>query len=248
MGDLLQDIWTPDVKANQLSDVISGIAPVRSAVNVGTGVADLVLLPIDQIRRDGRLTRGLQKGTLSFARSTALEAVKVGARLATGTQVILERAEVVLGAKVATDVRGETIAPGSMAGTPSGADAKDAFSRYAEQPANVSEGIKAGYQNFGESIRTTAQTILAVPLEVFNEVRPCTSQLVKARNADPRRAQGSGRAVLKAVPIALIHPVAGASGAIGKTLLGLRHTLDPHASTSDGDKYKQHQTLSPSSR
>ena len=41
--DTLNDLWTPDVKANQLADVISGVAPIRSIVNVGSGVADLVL-------------------------------------------------------------------------------------------------------------------------------------------------------------------------------------------------------------
>jgi hypothetical protein len=87
------------VKATQLVDVISGVAPIRSVVNVGSGVADLVLLPIAQYKKDGRVLRGVQKGTTSFLKSTAMEAIKLGARLATGTQVILEQAENVLGTK-----------------------------------------------------------------------------------------------------------------------------------------------------
>jgi autophagy-related protein 2 len=51
--------------------------------------------------------------------------------------------------------------------------------------------------------------------------------------------KGSGRAVVKAVPIAILHPMVGATGAISKTLLGLRHTLDPFASNNDEDKYKR---------
>ena len=97
MLDMLNDLWTPDVKANQLADVISGVEPIRSFVNVGSGVADLVLLPIAQYRKDGRIVRGVQKGTTSFVKSTAMEAIRLGARLATGTQIVLEHAEHVLG-------------------------------------------------------------------------------------------------------------------------------------------------------
>ncbi|KAG8970197.1 autophagy- protein 2, partial [Tulasnella sp. 427] len=57
VGNTLNDMWTPDVKANQLVDVISGIAPIRSVVNVGSGLADLVLIPIAQYRKDRRLIR-----------------------------------------------------------------------------------------------------------------------------------------------------------------------------------------------
>ncbi|KAG0143212.1 hypothetical protein CROQUDRAFT_661531 [Cronartium quercuum f. sp. fusiforme G11] len=232
IGQLLQDIWTPDIKANQLADVISGIAPVRSVVNVGSGIADLVLLPIEQVRKDGRLARGLQKGTTSFAKSTALEAIKLGAKLATGTQVILERAEAILGARLAEDVRVETI-EGTLStqggnedimDTSKGDNSREMISRYAEQPGNVQMGAKLAYRDLRDNMRTTAQTILAVPLEVFNE--------------------GSGRAVVKAVPIAILHPMVGATGAISKTLLGLRHTLDPHASDNDEDKYKRLNTNS----
>ncbi|KAG8893886.1 autophagy- protein 2, partial [Tulasnella sp. 403] len=97
LGERLNDLWTPDVKANQMVDVISGIAPIRSVVNVGSGFADLILLPISQYKKDGRLVRGLQKGAKSFVKTTAMEAVKLGAKLATGTQVILEEAENMLG-------------------------------------------------------------------------------------------------------------------------------------------------------
>lgn len=172
----MQDIWTPDIKANQLADVISGIAPVRSVVNVGSGIADLVLLPIEQLRKDGRLARGLQKGTTSFAKSTALEAIKLGAKLATGTQVVLERAEAILGARLAEDVRVETIDQGAMRvfsgdlGETSRTGEREMISRYADQPDNIKMGAKLAYRDLRHNMRTTAQTILAVPLEVFNEV------------------------------------------------------------------------------
>jgi autophagy-related protein 2 len=177
---LLQEIWTPDVKANQLADVISGIAPVRSVVNLGTGIADLVLLPIEEMKKkDGRLSRGIQKGTSSFAKNTTLEVIKLGARLATGTQVVLEKAESILGAKFHHELCGETIDHMSSASPNLSSEnplphQHELFSKYALQPESFKAGAQSAYHDLRDNFRSTAQTILAVPLEVFNEVGPST--------------------------------------------------------------------------
>jgi autophagy-related protein 2 len=163
----LNDLWTPDVKATQLVDVISGVAPIRSMVNVGSGVADLVLLPIAQYKKDGRIVRGVQKGTKAFVQSTAMEAIKLGARLATGTQVILEQAESVLGGQFKDSVTAETFhIPYDDYGE--GPD-EELISRYAAQPADVTEGVQSGYRSLQRNLHSAAQTILAVPMEVYEK-------------------------------------------------------------------------------
>lgn len=156
---MLQDIWTPDVKANQLADVVSGIAPIRSVVNVGSGLADLVLLPLDSYRRDKRVVRGLQKGLASFSKTTALESLRLGARLATGTQVVLEKAEAILGGRLDQNITAEALTEESTEFSP--------LSRYASQPETLQEGVKGAYRSMRSNLRTTAQTILAVPMEVY---------------------------------------------------------------------------------
>ncbi|GAA5882896.1 hypothetical protein JCM1840_000742, partial [Sporobolomyces johnsonii] len=244
LSNLVQDIWTPDVKANQLADVISGIAHVRSVVNVSSGVANLVLLPIEQYRKDGRIVRGLHKGAQAFARQTTLEAINVGAKLATGTQVILEQAEHVLGARFAQPVVGETFAAaspgpstsstGGLGGEREGDEVSDgeddeggskkATSRYAEQPTDLRQGVESAYKSLGENFKEAAQTILAVPMEVYER----------------SGSEGPVRAVVRAVPIAVLKPMIGASGAVSKALLGLRNTLDPDAQQGElEDKYKR---------
>lgn len=176
LGTTLQDLWTPDVKANQLADVISGVSPIRSMVNVGSGVADLILLPIEQYRKDGRIAKGVQRGTNSFVKSTALEVMKLGARLATGTQVILERAEGVLGGKSGEDVVGQVqglstnafgVDSGMMEGGSSSEDEQEVISRYADQPEGMREGVQAAYKSLSKNVNAAAQTILAVPMEVY---------------------------------------------------------------------------------
>ncbi|KAL5511695.1 ATG2 [Sanghuangporus vaninii] len=228
MFDLLNDLWTPDVKANQLVDVISGVSPIRSAVNVGSGIADLVLLPIAQYKKDGRIIRGLQKGATAFMKSTAMEAIRLGARLATGTQVVLEQTENVLGAQFSGPVTAEALqTPGvtditRVQSGESSASAEELYSRYAEQPINVREGMQSAYRSLSENVKYAGQTILAVPMEVYER----------------SGTEGPARAVIRAVPIAVLKPMIGASEAVSKTLLGLHNTLDPQAQIESETKYK----------
>lgn len=53
------------------------------------GLRDLVLLPIEQYQRDGRIVRGLQRGAQSFTSSTAMAALELTNRLVQAVQVSL---------------------------------------------------------------------------------------------------------------------------------------------------------------
>lgn len=180
------------MKATQLVDVISGVAPIRSVVNVGSGIADLVLLPIAQYKKDGRIVRGVQKGTTAFVKSTAIEAIKLGAKLATGTQVILEQAEGVLGPQFKYPITTETLRSpnfgddlldiGFGGSSDEEENALDLISKYADQPTNVKEGVQSAYKSLQRNLNSAAQTILAVPMEVYersgNEVNVSVSRFV----------------------------------------------------------------------
>ncbi|TEB36380.1 hypothetical protein FA13DRAFT_1683755 [Coprinellus micaceus] len=227
MFEMLNDLWTPDVKATQLVDVISGVAPIRSVVNVGSGVADLVLLPISQYRKDGRIVRGVQKGATAFVKSTALEAIKLGARLATGTQVILEQTEGILGGEFDKTITTEALQQqtfGDEFTLPSEEFDEDAehISKYAQQPADIKEGVQSAYKSLSRNLNSAAQTILAVPMEVYE------------RSGN----EGPVRSVIRAVPIAILKPMIGATEAVSKTLLGLHNTLDPEVRLENEAKYK----------
>lgn len=51
------NIWLPHIKL-QAPSVISGVTGVSSLVNIGGGIADLILLPLEQFRKDGHIIRG----------------------------------------------------------------------------------------------------------------------------------------------------------------------------------------------
>lgn len=118
--------------------------------------------------------------------------MKLGAKLATGTQVILEAAGDVLGddekragimvtepidieyfgspppnRSVLSPSDDESDDGGLAQSTSGGVGAEKAISRYADQPHGVKEGVKAGYRGLGRNLNAAAQTILAVPMEVY---------------------------------------------------------------------------------
>ncbi|KAJ1032669.1 hypothetical protein NDA16_000692 [Ustilago loliicola] len=253
--DTLNDIWTPDVKANQLADFLSGLGPIRSLVNVGAGLADLVLLPIEQYHKDGRVLRGMQKGAASFAKSTALEAVKLGARLATGTQVILEQAEHILGGEMPAAVTARAVGPDSSsesyeslsesimvssATSETGASwlqdkDESLVSRYASQPNDMRDALSQAYSGFTEGLTSAAQTILAIPMEVYE---PDANSGSGGSGTGGGGAVGAGRPVVKAVPIAILRGARGATQAIAKTMQGVQVSLGDSENVKEG-KYKQ---------
>jgi len=285
--------------------MVSGLTPIRSLVNLGSGIADLVLLPIEQYKRDGHIIRGLQKGGQAFTRATTLEALKIGAKLAVGTQVLLEHADEIFGSgataatsgghsgKSAVSSRGgadsddgldtynsnnsgkrvvatmvtdseaymqesiddedqllqhlhyqqqqqqlehqhyfQSIGQGTSASLPTSAPSSSSkgssgaatrVSKYANQPADINEGMELAYKSLSKNIGTAAHTIFAVPMEVYERTG----------------AQGSVRAVIRAVPVAVLKPMIGATEAFSKVLIGIRNSIDPAQLLQNEDKYKR---------
>ena len=86
----LVSFWTGDIGQHQLHHVAAGAQPIRSFCKIGSGMADLVLIPIEQFKKDGRLLRGLSKGGSSFGRALALETLQLGNDVANASQSLLE--------------------------------------------------------------------------------------------------------------------------------------------------------------
>ncbi|KAI7862276.1 hypothetical protein BDF14DRAFT_1974660 [Spinellus fusiger] len=234
--------WLPHIKNTQVPSMVSGVAPIRSIVNLSSGVADLVLLPIQQYRKDGRIIKGIQKGTQSFARATAIEAINISARFASGTQVILEHADGFFSSSSSSSsfstphhsggytsgTESASVGTGAFVYTTIGyttdsyqqGESDDehesdlsAVSKFAEQPNDLSQGFQYAYQRLSKNIGSAAQTIFAVPTEI------------RERGLE---SQGtSAKAVIKAVPVAVLRPMIGLTGAFQSILVGLRNTIDP---------------------
>jgi autophagy-related protein 2 len=212
LGKTLNDIWMPDIKSNQLPGILAGLAPIKSLVNVGSGVKDLVVIPMREYKKDGRIVRSIQKGALAFAKTTTSELVKLGAKLAIGTQTVLQSAEDFLNspgsvppqhAATTPDVRWEDASIDE--------DEKKHISLYADQPVGVVQGLRGAYASLERDLLMARDAIVAVPGEIL----------------DSDNAGQAAKAVWRRAPTIILRPAIGASKAIGQTLLGAGNSLDP---------------------
>lgn len=204
----LNDVWSPDVKNNQLPGVLAGLAAVRPLVNVGSGMRDLVVVPVRAYKKDGRIVRSLQKGMYAFAKNTTSEVARLGAKVAIGTQTLLEGAEDFLNPQTGSSTRQQQ----DWDGEDPASDAEEprAVSHYANQPLSVRAGLQSAARHLERDLLTARDAVIAIPQEVMEE--------------------GSGVGVAKAIarhaPTIIIKPALGATKALSNALLGVGNALD----------------------
>ncbi|KAI0911249.1 ATG C terminal domain-containing protein [Ustulina deusta] len=218
LGQTLNDTWMPDVKRNQLPGVLAGLAPVRSLVNVGSGFKDLIEIPIREYKKDGRIVRSISKGAAAFAKTTGTELVKLGAKLAVGTQYALQGAEEMLTKQ--PDARESA----EWDDEDTESEETKQISLYADQPTGVVQGLRGAYSSLARDLNLARDAIIAVPGEVM----------------ESGNAQGAAKAVLKRAPTIIFRPLIGSSKAIGQTLMGATNSLDPQNRRRVDEKYKRH--------
>ncbi|KAJ5174304.1 Autophagy-related protein 2 [Penicillium canariense] len=216
LGNTLNDIWMPDVKSNQLPGVLAGLAPIRSLVNVGGGVRQLFVVPMREYKKDGRIVRSIQKGAAAFAKTTSNELVRLGAKLAIGTQTVLQGAEDLL-----TSPNGPSTAFEEDRGDE---EETKKISLYADQPIGVVQGLRGAFSGLERDLLLARDAIVAVPGEVV----------------ESGSARDAAKAVLRRAPTVILRPAIGVSKAVGQTLLGAGNTLDPSNRRRMEDKYKRH--------
>lgn len=216
LHDTLSDVWTPDVIRNQLPRVLSGLAPVRSLVNLGIGVRDVVAIPIREYQKDGRIVRSIQKGAFQFGKTTAGELVRLGAKVALGTQTMLSNAEDFL-APGNTSAAGRTrlsSSPGRQEGghvsDEDDPERQRAVSAYANQPLGVLSGLRSARRHLEHDLLTARDALIAVQGEVLESRGPVDV----------------AGAVVKHAPTVILRPVIGATRAVGTALLGVGNAVD----------------------
>ncbi|KAK4542823.1 hypothetical protein LTR36_006199 [Oleoguttula mirabilis] len=226
----LNDIWVPDVTRNQLPTVLAGLAPVRSLVNIGNGMRDVVAIPIREYRKDGRIVRSIQKGALHFGKTTTSELARLGAKLAIGTQNLLQGAEGLLAPSSASPsgrpgVRRRVSSEQGWYDTVSEDDDHEqrAISAYANQPLGLFSGLRAARRLLEHDLLTAKDAFIAVQGEVFESNSPGAMAAAVARRA----------------PIVILRPVIGASRAVGTALLGVGNQIDRGNIRKVDNKYKK---------
>jgi autophagy-related protein 2 len=83
-GAVFSDVFrccVEDICNTQLHKFLAGAAPLNPISNLGGGVADLVLIPMLQYKKDRNLSRGIRKATTHFASTVTLEALNTTSRV-----------------------------------------------------------------------------------------------------------------------------------------------------------------------
>ena len=216
LNKMLNDIWLPDVQRNQLPTVLAGLGPVRPFVNVGSGFGDLVLVPIREYKKDGRIVRSVWKGAGAFGRRATSELARFGAKVAIGTQTALEGAEGLLSPPTAQQNMGnrrrrsDDSWEDDFSSSPSSRDEPRAVSNYADQPLNVVTGVRTAFYNLERDLTTARDAVIAIGADV--------------RESDS--ARGVANAVARHGATVVLRPVIATTRAIGTTLLGAGNALD----------------------
>lgn len=200
----LEDVWMPDIKKNQLPSVLSGLNGVRTLVNVGSGLRDLVVIPVREYKKDGRIVRSISKGAMAFARQTGGEVTRFGAKLAIGAQTALQGAE---GYFAGPSSRPDTAWESADLDT----EEKRAISHYAEQPMGILQGLKGAARSLERDLLVTRDIIIAISGEV----------------REGGNVEDAAKAVVRHAPTLILRPMIGASKAISQTLMGATNTVDP---------------------
>ncbi|XP_013170925.1 PREDICTED: autophagy-related protein 2 homolog A isoform X1 [Papilio xuthus] len=136
--------WLSDIKRHQLPGLLSGIGPMHSLLQLITGIRDLVWLPVEQWRRDGRLVHGLRRGAASFTARTAVAALDITTRL---LHLIQATAETAL----------DMLTPAPTLALPAGARRRRRDP--ARRPADIREGVASAYTTVREGFAETAASM-----------------------------------------------------------------------------------------
>lgn len=218
LGDECLKSWITDISQHQIHKCVASVSmpPVRSISNVGSGAADLILLPLEQYGRDRRIVKGIKRGAHSFLKTMTIETLNTASKVARGTKSILEHADDVVSSD---SIRRKRASRRAKRQSRKG----NTHARYlTTQPVDAREGISQAYTSFSREMYTAANTIIAVPT-------------IEYRKSGP---QGYVKSVIRAVPVAVLRPMIGATDAISRALIGVRNQVDPEMKDDMENKFK----------
>ncbi|XP_012375149.2 autophagy-related protein 2 homolog A isoform X2 [Dasypus novemcinctus] len=201
--------WLQDIRKNQLPSLLGGVGPMHSVVQLFQGLRDLLWLPIEQYRKDGRLMRGLQRGAASFGSSTASAALELSNRLVQAIQATAETVYDIL----------SPAAPVSR----SLQDKRSARRlRRGRQPLDLREGVVRAYDTVREGLLDTAQTICDVA----------------SRGHEEKGLTGAVGGVIRQLPPTVVKPLILATEATSSLLGGMRNQILPDAHRDHALKWR----------
>lgn len=212
--------WVEDIYQNQLHRVISGTSALRGIANIGQNLHDLIVIPLNrdassnQGSNNKKMIRNMQTKASDLIQTVTREALHVSHKLtmfvAKGISELASNDTPAYQQRYISNQRG-----------PEGyGNAPDTAARNVRQPAGLNDGILRGYESLRREVSSAVESIVAIPIREYRRTGSSKTYV---------------KSVIRALPVAVLKPIAGAAEGVSYTLLGLRNSIDPNARTEDED-------------
>ena len=203
-------IWVDEIRDNQLSTIatiLAGTAPLKGVASIGKGLHhNLIVMPRKEFNRRGAsgALHSVAGGVVAVSNTVVREALHVGAA---ASQLIANLIN-----KVADPLAKDHHHTGRRNESRSSeVSSRKPQASSAQQPVGLTDGAQLAYGALTTSVTTAMENIVLVPIREFQ--RTGTGGVVSS--------------VIRAIPIAVLGPAAGAAQAASYTLLGMRNQFDP---------------------
>jgi len=83
-GSVLSELtckWVQDVSSTQIHKFLTTTSPIHPIANVGDGVKQFVMIPLEEYRQRGHVRKALQRGTVTLAEVVAYETLNISSKL-----------------------------------------------------------------------------------------------------------------------------------------------------------------------
>ncbi|GAB2210245.1 hypothetical protein Drorol1_Dr00015507 [Drosera rotundifolia] len=196
ISEIIVGEWLEDISHNQIHKLLKGLPTIQSLVSVGSGATKLVTLPVKSYRKNNKLVKGVQRGTIAFLRSISVEALGLGVNLAAGAHDILLHAENIVSSiqpSVHSTIQSE------MRNT-SGSD----------RPRGARHGFRQAYENLSDGLGRSASALVHTPIKTYQR-SGSTAAIASA---------------IRGAPAAAVAPASATAKAVHCVLRGVRNSLD----------------------
>ncbi|KAG2388932.1 hypothetical protein C9374_014332 [Naegleria lovaniensis] len=146
------------INTSDVFRMLLGIMPLKSVYSIGTGMADLIVLPVQSYQTDGQILRGLRRGVVSFVTNLSVGTVQLSANAASGVNYVVSSADEYV--KTSTGLRNvnydylDDDAPPQPTST----------SRLEEDlPNNINDAIQKAYKDLSTGFENAKLAVIAIP-------------------------------------------------------------------------------------
>ena len=211
--------WLADIRSSQLPALLGGVGPMHAFLQMVYGIRDLVLLPLEQYKKDGRIVRGLQKGTTSFTHTTTLSFLDVTNKFLNVVKFMAELAFDVMSPDGCV-VYGKLPHPVRDCKRKAG---RAIVRRSRGTPADLREGMLGAVQLLREGFDETARSLV---------------EAAASSSGERQGMAGAVGGVLRAVPSTMVRPVILGAAATSNLLDGVKNQISPDQRIEEEEKWK----------